>query len=416
MKSIQSPYSGEALVLNVSQPFVYNSRNDQCRNVSDFEIGVWLTSHGELRNVEVNDLKELKTSLDLYFGCRTALQLALFSIDSDLDSSLHQQSVALLEPLLKNEAIFIRLRDLFCIEALPESSIKILKQLLECAKEKSFYSYVSLFTYIVDKQSAIKQLASVWKTIEESLILDTHYQHLLDQTLSAGLFNKVIEKECILEVSELIFLIIVKIRPSLDRGFILKVVPKAIDYKKMSDVLGSDEVIKGIEHFSLWKLVDISAVLKFEMSSAEKTTPFEYDKSNNTNIAVSSLVNPGAIIPLDCFSKLKIHLEEGINDDISDNFLYGKDHKPGTVVVSHVYINRVIPNVESLYCPYNYNMVSSGSFTTSNENFEHIDDAGEPLLNVYDNILEIKKRINGWANKLPVGASLYLSSKRSRET
>lgn len=105
MLSIQSPYSAEALVLEVETPFVYSRRTDECQNVSNAEIGRWLNSHGEVRHVNVQNLTELKSSLALYVDSRTALRLALYSADKDLDDSLREQAISFLDPLL-NEPTF----------------------------------------------------------------------------------------------------------------------------------------------------------------------------------------------------------------------------------------------------------------------------------------------------------------------
>jgi hypothetical protein len=322
MLSIQSPYSGEALVLDVPQPFIYNSRKDICRNVSNAEIGIWLNSHGEVRKVEVNQLDELKTSLNLYYGCRKALQLALFSVDSDLDSASQQKAITLLESFLENSAIFDWLMDLFCIQELPQPSIEILNQSLRYANQNAFQSYISFYTPIYDKQSEIKVLANSWKQVEQSLVFENYHQDLLDSVLGTGLFKRIIDKVALLKISELILLVLLKVRPNLDLDYVLKIIPKSINFNFFSNILGFEDTIFGIDNLSLWMLVvGKSPALILTPSYPEQTTPFECCNYNNHNITVSSLLFPDNFILFDLVPNLKTYLESftDLKDPSSEN-------------------------------------------------------------------------------------------------
>ena len=276
MLSIQSPHSGEALVLNVSQPFIYNSRKNLRRDVSNVEIGIWLSSHGEVRRVEVESFEELQASLKLYYGCRKALQLALFSVDSDLDSNLQQQSIILLEPLLKDPNTFNWLLDLFCIQELPQPAIEIISQSLHYADQNAFQKYISFYTFIADKQSKIKLLANIWIQIEQSLVIGRHHQSLLENVLGIGLFKQIIDEGIFLKSLELILLVLLKARPTLDSDFIINIIPKSIDFNFFSNILGFKDTLFAMEELSLWSLVsDMPSALKFTASSPGQATPFE---------------------------------------------------------------------------------------------------------------------------------------------
>ncbi|MDP1773520.1 MAG: hypothetical protein Q8L15_14690 [Methylobacter sp.] len=263
MLSIQSPYSAEALVLEVETPFVYSMRNDSCRNVSNAEIGRWLNSHGEVRHVKVEDLTELRKSLALYVDCRAALRWALYSVDNDLDDSLRGRAISLLDQLLEESSVRIWLQDLFCLQALPEDSIEIAKTSVNYAKNNGLTHYVSFYVNVLNKQPVIRDVSVVWNLIEASSLFGNQHRDLMDHVLGTGLFERIVSAGAKPELLDMALLVLLKIHPNIGSNITKKVSHASIINRvasKYSEILGLENVVEGIEHLGLWSLVRVGSV------------------------------------------------------------------------------------------------------------------------------------------------------------
>jgi hypothetical protein len=261
MLSIQSPYSAEALVLEVETPFVYSRRTGECRDVTNVEIGQWLNSHGEVRHVNVQDLTELKSSLALYADGRTALRLALYSADKDLDDSLREQAISLLDPLLNEPSVYIWLQDLFCLQALPEESVEIAQASLNYAKNNGLTHYVSFYGDVLDRQSVIRHISAIWDLIEASSLFGNQHRDLMDSALGTGLFERIVSSGAQPEWLDLALLVLLKLRPRIGLNIANKVFHAPIINRvvsKYSEIVGMEIVADSIDHFGLWPLVDVS--------------------------------------------------------------------------------------------------------------------------------------------------------------
>lgn len=260
MISIQSPYSAEALVLEVDNPFVYSMRNDECRNVSNDEIGLWLNSHGEVRNVNVENLNELKESLALYADCRTALRLALYSTDKDLDNSLRVRAIRLLDPLLNKQSVYFWLQDLFCLQSLPEESVEIAKSSLNYAKNNDLAHYVSFYDNVLERQPVIHHVSAVWDLIEASSLFGSQHRDLMDCALGTGLFERIVSSGAKPELLDMALLVLLKLRPNIGSNITCKIFHAPIINKVVSNyfkILGMEDVVESMEHFGLWPLVHV---------------------------------------------------------------------------------------------------------------------------------------------------------------
>ncbi len=256
MLSIQSPYSVEALVIEVEQPFVYNSHTESSRNVSDVGIRRWLNSHGEVRSVRVNDLAELKASIDLYVGCRTALRLALYSVDNDWDESTRTQSASSLESLLENPKILSWLQDMFCLQALPEESRAIANSSLSYAKKHGLARYSTFLDIVLKGQPEIRAFSREWSLIEASSFFSNQHREVMDRALGTGIFSRIISLRAQTGYLELALLMLLKTRPNIGPEIEGKI--RSIDIKLSNclNILGLDDTMKGIEHFGLYALFE----------------------------------------------------------------------------------------------------------------------------------------------------------------
>lgn len=279
MLTIQSPYSGEALVLEVESPYIYCRCTDSCRNVSNAEIGSWLNSHGEVRRVKVGSLNELKESLALYADCRTALRWALYSVDSDLDESLREQATCLLDELLNVPGVRIWLQDLFCVQVLPEDAAKIANLSLSYAKSNGLKHYVSFYEGILDRQSAIRHVSAVWDLVEASSLFGDQHRDLMDRVLGTGLFNRIVGAGVEPELLEMASLVLFEVRPNISANITHNILSAPVINKvssNYSEILGIENIGEAIEHFDLGNQVYIEDVPAVEPKFSIKLAPGKY--------------------------------------------------------------------------------------------------------------------------------------------
>lgn len=253
MRSVQSAYSGEALVFEEQgKAFIFDRRTETCREVAEATVGQWLRSHGELRQVDVKDIAELRASLGQYAGCRTGLSLALFSIDADLDESIRRQAAKLLDRLLATTEVRNWLQDLFFIQPLPEESVHVARDSLSHAVGIGLANYVTFFQSILEWQAEICRLSDTWREIEDSTFFGKNHPDVLERVLGTGLFKDIVSGRQRLNSLDLALLASLKARSVFEPEILARINSIDINYAHVADAIGLKDASEGIEYFDWW--------------------------------------------------------------------------------------------------------------------------------------------------------------------
>ncbi|MES9969176.1 MAG: hypothetical protein ABW092_04025 [Candidatus Thiodiazotropha sp.] len=252
MLSIQSAYSGQAIVFEGDERFLISCYSEEKYQLNNREIATWLRSHGELREYSSENILGIRSSLSLYVNRRKALQLSLFAIDADLNSSLRETSIKLLEPLLNQEEIHTWLEDALCIKELPDSSVKISKDVLDHAKSGGFLLSFEILKFVVENQNNIFNLSSAWGQLEASGFFGRSHTDIVEKVIGTGFFKSLVKQGAEVDTPKLALLSSLITKPVLDKDIINRI--RAIDFEYTSIVseIGLESATNGIEELHLW--------------------------------------------------------------------------------------------------------------------------------------------------------------------
>lgn len=243
MLATVSPFSYEALIEHESEIFVYDSSSEALSKISITEKGIWLNQHGLTKNIIINDIKNHKKIIKLYIECRTSLRMVLYSLDKDIDPSGREKSIKIANQYLKNESIKNWIIDAFCINEIPENSLKTLLTSLSYAENNDLGNYLNVFSFIKKQQKNIIYLSNFLGVIEERSLLKENHQSFLDRSLGSLFFKRIIDTEILFSIAEVMFLIGVESKNIINPQFFTSYIPKEFDFLRFIQIVKFEDIM-----------------------------------------------------------------------------------------------------------------------------------------------------------------------------